>query len=36
MTLPGKPNFGSSVGCGDILHVREMMEASARVEQNRL
>lgn len=32
MTLPGKPNFGSSVGCDEILLVREIIEASARAE----
>lgn len=30
--LSGKPNFGSSVGCGDTLLVHEMVEARARAE----
>ena len=29
---PGKPNFGSSVGCGDTLLVHEMVEATARAK----
>lgn len=30
--LPGKPNFGSSVGCGDTLLVHEMVEATAKAK----
>jgi len=30
--LPGKPDFGSSVGCGDTLLVHETVEATAWAE----
>lgn len=36
MTLPGKHNYGSSVGRGDNLLVQGEVEATVRVEQNRL
>lgn len=30
--LPGKPNFGSSVGCSDTLLVHKVMEATTWAE----